>query len=63
MHQMRLEPTIPVFARTKTDNALDRAATVIGKCSTLGLQKNFIYVKPLGSVYLIKDTYSLNEAS
>jgi hypothetical protein len=31
-----LEPTIPVFERAKTVHALDRAATVIGLCKTMG---------------------------
>jgi hypothetical protein len=56
---MGFEPNIAA----RTVNALDRAVTVIGKFPTLGLQKNFIYVKPLGSLYLIKYTYSLNETS
>jgi hypothetical protein len=30
MPRVRIEPTIPVFQRTKTFHALDRAATVIG---------------------------------
>jgi hypothetical protein len=30
MPQVGLEPTIPVFERTKTVHALDRAATVMG---------------------------------
>jgi hypothetical protein len=30
MPQVRFEPTIPVFKRAKTVDALDRAATVIG---------------------------------
>jgi hypothetical protein len=30
MPQVKFEPTIPVFERVKTVNALDRAATVIG---------------------------------
>jgi hypothetical protein len=30
MSRMRFEPTIPVFERAKTFNALDLAATVIG---------------------------------
>jgi hypothetical protein len=29
MPRVRFDPTIPVFERTKTDHALDRAATVI----------------------------------
>jgi hypothetical protein len=31
MPQVRFEPTNPVFERTKTAHALDRAATVIGE--------------------------------
>jgi hypothetical protein len=31
MSQLGFEPTIPVFERTKTVHALDRAATVIGE--------------------------------
>jgi hypothetical protein len=30
MHLVAFEPTIPVFERTKTVHAFDRAATVIG---------------------------------
>jgi hypothetical protein len=32
MSQVEYEPTIPAFQRAKTFHALDRAATVIGKC-------------------------------
>jgi hypothetical protein len=34
MPQVGFEPTIPVFERAKTVHALERAATVIGICST-----------------------------
>jgi hypothetical protein len=32
MLQVGFEPTIPVFERAKTIHALERAATVIGRC-------------------------------
>jgi hypothetical protein len=35
MPRVGFEPTIPVFERTKTVHALDRAATVIGRPQTL----------------------------
>jgi hypothetical protein len=38
IHQVSFEPTIPVFERSKTVHVLDRAATVIVKCS-LNLHK------------------------
>jgi hypothetical protein len=34
MPQLGFESTIPVFERTKTVRALDRADTVIGDCET-----------------------------
>jgi hypothetical protein len=33
MPRVGFKPTIPVFERTRTVHALDRAATVIGYCS------------------------------
>jgi hypothetical protein len=33
------EPTIPMFERTKTVHALDRAATVIGSKKSMGLKQ------------------------
>jgi hypothetical protein len=37
MLRVGLEPMIPVFERTKTVHALDRAATLIGISSTAAL--------------------------
>jgi hypothetical protein len=34
MHQVGLEPTIPVFEREKTVHGVDRADTVIGSYQT-----------------------------
>jgi hypothetical protein len=39
MPRVGFEPTIPVFERAKTVNALDRAATVIG-CDVAGTIQN-----------------------
>jgi hypothetical protein len=39
MPRVGFEPTIPVFKRAKTVQALDRATTVIGDSSTTGLKK------------------------
>jgi hypothetical protein len=38
MPRVGFEPTIPMFERAKTVHALDRAATVIGYYSVLGIK-------------------------
>jgi hypothetical protein len=40
MPRVVFEPTIPVFEREKTVNALDRAATVIGSISEINIEKH-----------------------
>jgi hypothetical protein len=46
MHQVSFEPTIPVFERTKTVHALDRASTVTGSCPSMDMQLATMLVKP-----------------
>jgi hypothetical protein len=49
------ESTIPAFERTKTLHALDREATVTGKCDLY-----HIYIRRIGQLYRRFD--SLNES-
>jgi hypothetical protein len=51
MSRVAFEATVPVFERTKTFHALDRAATVIGslfsECSILWTESVFVYAETL----------------